>query len=67
MLLLTGDVDLLTLKSYAQQVEEDFKTYLKESSIPYYVNAYLRQKGQEIGNTYRPPFILGGGSLPWLK
>ena len=50
-----------------QQVEDDFKTYLKKSTIPYYVNAYLRQKGQEVGRTYRPPFILGGGSLPWLK
>jgi len=50
-----------------QQVEDDFKAYLKEGIIPYYVNAYLRQKGQKIGRTYRPPFTLGGGSLPWLK
>ena len=50
-----------------EQIEEDFKTYLTEGTIPYYVNAYLRQKAQEIGQTYRPPFLLGGGSLPWLK
>lgn len=50
-----------------QQVEEDFKTYLLEERLPYYVNAYLRQKGKGGDNRYRSPFLLGGGSLPWLR
>ena len=49
------------------EVEADFKEYLLEGTIPYYVNSYLRKKAVESGNHYRPPFILGGGSLPWLK
>jgi hypothetical protein len=50
-----------------QQVEADFRTYLLEESIPYYVNSYLRKRSQEEGNHFRPPFTAGGGSLPWLK
>ena len=50
-----------------QQVDEDFKTYLQEDRIPYYVNGYLRKRGSEEDNRYRSPFLLGGGSLPWLK
>lgn len=49
------------------EIESDFKAYLLEETIPYYVNAYLRKTARESGNHYRPPFILGGGSLPWLK
>ena len=49
------------------EVESDFKAYLLEGAIPYYVNSYLRKKASKSGNRYRPPFILGGGSLPWLK
>ncbi len=50
-----------------QQVDDDFKTYLQEDLIPYYVNAYLRKRGSGEDNRYRSPFLLGGGSLPWLK
>lgn len=49
------------------EVESDFKEYLHEGTIPYYVNSYLRKRALESGNFYRPPFLLGGGSLPWLK
>ena len=49
------------------QIDHDFKTYLIEGPLPYYVNSYLRQAAKKIGNIYRPPFIFGGGSLPWLK
>ena len=49
------------------QVNDDFKKYLLEGLIPYYVNSFLRKIGDEIGDTYRPPFVFGGGSLPWLR
>lgn len=49
------------------QVEGDFKTYLQEDILPYYVNGYLRKRAAEEGNRYRSPFLLGGGSLPWLR
>ena len=51
----------------AGQVNDDFKKYLLEGLIPYYVNSFLRKIGDEIGDTYRPPFVFGGGSLPWLR
>jgi hypothetical protein len=49
------------------RIDHDFKTYLLEGTIPYYVNSFLRKEARERGNMFRPPFILGGGSLPWLK
>ena len=49
------------------QVDVDFKRYLLEGLIPYYVNSFLRKISDEVGDTYRPPFVLGGGSLPWLR
>lgn len=48
-------------------INEDFRNYLLHSSIPYYVNAYMRKIASEKGDVFRPPFVLGGGSLPWLK
>jgi hypothetical protein len=48
-------------------IDEDFKNYLLQDLIPYYVNAYLRKIANEKGDVFRPPFSLGGGSLPWLK
>ena len=49
------------------RVQDDFKAYLLEGTIPYYVNSYLRKKSAESDEIYRPPFTFGGGSLPWLK
>ncbi len=49
------------------RIDNDFKTYLLEGTIPYYVNSFLRKSAGDEGNIFRPPFILGGGSLPWLK
>ncbi|MDJ0829037.1 MAG: hypothetical protein QNI92_04235 [Desulfobacterales bacterium] len=49
------------------RVESDFKAYLLEGFIPYYVNSYLRKMISENDQIYRPPFTFGGGSLPWLK
>ena len=50
------------------QIEDDFKVYLNEGLIPYYVNSYVRKKGREEGDVFTPPFSLEGrGSLPWLK
>ena len=50
------------------QIEDDFKTYLQDGLIPYYVNAYMRKKAQATEAGYRPPFHLGAGAnLPWLR
>jgi hypothetical protein len=48
------------------QIEDDFKTYLMDGRIPFYVNALMRKK-IAAGGRYRPPFHLGAGAnLPWL-
>lgn len=49
------------------QVDEDFKTYLLQGELPYYVNHYIRKIQKESKEEYQPPFLLGGGYLPWLK
>ncbi len=49
------------------QIEKDFKTYLLQGDIPYYVNHYIRKIQKDSGNAYQPPFLLGGGYMPWLK
>lgn len=50
------------------RIDGDFKIYLIDGLIPYYVNAYVRKKGKEEGDVFSPPFSLQGrGSLPWLK
>ncbi len=50
------------------QIDGDFKTYLNEGFIPYYVNSYVRKKGKEQGDKFTPPFSpQGRNSLPWLK
>ncbi len=48
-LLLTGDVDLLTLKSYAQQVEEDFLAsgYISQMSISGYPSLEISVEAKE--------------------
>jgi len=51
----------------SSRVEEDFKDYLLEEVIPYYVNSHMRKRAREAGDGYRPPFLVGGGSMPWLK
>jgi hypothetical protein len=48
------------------QIEDDFKTYLIDGRLPFYVNALMRKK-IAAGGSYRPPFQLGAGAnLPWL-
>ncbi len=49
------------------QVEKDFKTYLLQGDIPYYVNDFVRKDQKKSNEEHRPPFLLGGGYLPWLK
>lgn len=50
------------------QIDDDFKRYLLDGIIPYYVNSFVRQKGKELGGDFRPPFFLnGGGFMPWLR
>lgn len=48
-------------------INQDFRNYLLWDLIPYYVNSYLRKIAIEKGDIFRPPFVFGGGSLPWLK
>jgi hypothetical protein len=51
-----------------ERVEDDFKIYLYEGALPYYLRDWLRQKAKESGNTFSPPFSLNGrGLFPWLK
>ena len=50
------------------RIDDDFKRYLLEDIIPYYVNGFVRQKGKALGGVFRPPFFpSGGGYMPWLR
>ncbi len=50
------------------RVEKDFREYLLEGLIPYYVNSYLRKYAKENGDVFKPPFTAAGRDcLPWLK
>ena len=50
------------------RIAGDFREYLLEGLIPYYVNSYLRKFAKENGNVFQPPFMADGrGYLPWLK
>ena len=50
------------------RISDDFKGYLLEGLIPYYVNSYLRKFARENGDIYQSPFVASGrGSMPWLK
>ena len=52
----------------ARQIDDDFKRYLLDDLIPYYVNSFVRLKGKELGGEFRPPhFLNGGGFMPWLR
>ncbi len=51
-----------------QRVDDDFKAYLTDGILPYYVNAHVRKKRRQLGDVFSPPFSLRGrGSMPWLR
>lgn len=50
------------------QIDDDFKGYLLDEMIPYYVNSFVRLKAKALGGDFRSPFYLdGGGYMPWLR
>jgi hypothetical protein len=40
----------------AQQIEEDFKTYLLDQSVPYYVRDFVRRNKGHIDTLHMPRF-----------
>ena len=49
----------------SRQIDTDFRTYLKDGSMPHYVRDYLRRHRQRGDRTYQQ-IIFSGGRPPYL-